>query len=63
MTGVAGATPVGEGSRAFFSEAGGSFWQGFIIFPMRLSAGGPESALDPRVVNPDIPKGLRDVVR
>jgi len=46
-----------------FGELRGSVWWSFIIFPLRLSAGGHEPALPKRVVNPDIPKALRDVLR
>ena len=46
-----------------FGEVRGSVWRGFIIFPLRLCAGGRKPAWRGRVVNRDIPKVLRDVVR
>jgi len=48
---------------ADYGEVRGSVWVSFIIFPLRPSAGGHESALEKQVVRPDIPKAPRDMLR
>jgi hypothetical protein len=47
---------LGGELRGRIATARGSVWESFIIFPLRLSAGGPEPALHQRVAIPIYPK-------